>query len=169
MRSDRLAERARGIGRPLADRLWEKITVGGPDDCWEWQGALDSGGYGHIVDESGRARKAHRVVMKLSGVNVGDLDVCHTCDNRRCCNPRHLFLGTHLDNMRDRDLKGRTVLPPPCPGARNGQARLTERDVDEIRWLHAANHPPRKLARAFGVSRGAIALVVSRKTWRHVP
>jgi hypothetical protein len=169
MANERFAERARGIKRPLKDRLWEKIAVVGPDDCWEWQGALDSGGYGHIVDESGRARKAHRLVMRLSGVEISDLDVCHTCDNRRCCNPRHLFLGTHLDNMRDRDRKGRTVLPPASPGARNSQARLSEAAVDEIRWLHAANHPPRELARAFGVSRSAITLVVNRRTWRHVP
>lgn len=169
MANNRFAERARGIGRPLAERLWEKVLVAGPDDCWEWQGALDSGGYGHIVDETGRVKKAHRLVMLLSGVDVDGLHVCHTCDNRRCCNPGHLFLGTHRDNMRDRDRKGRTVLPPARSGARNSQARLTEADIDEIRWLHAANHPPRELAHVFGVSRSTITLIVSRKTWRHVP
>lgn len=169
MASDRLAERARGVGRPLPDRLWEKIVVGGPTECWEWQGALDTGGYGHICDGSGRAQKAHRLVMMLSGVEAGDLDVCHTCDNRRCCNPRHLFVGTHADNMRDRHRKGRTVVPPPRAGAANAQARLTEGDVAEIRWLHAANHARRALAVAFGVSPSAITLIVNRKTWRHVP
>jgi len=90
-------------------------------------------------------------------------------DNRRCCNPRHLFLGTHADNMRDRDRKGRTVVPPARAGADNAQARLTERDVDEIRWVHAANHPRRALATAFGVSPSAITLIANRKTWSHVP
>jgi hypothetical protein len=169
MESERLSERARGVRRPLEDRLWEKIAVSEPEACWEWQGSRDSGGYGHIVDDDWRLRKAHRVVASLSGLHVGDLDVCHACDNRRCCNPRHLFVGSHADNMRDRDRKGRTVLPPARPGSANSQARLTEQDVDEIRWLHASNHPRRWIATAFCVSPSAVSLIVRRKTWRHVP
>ena len=167
--SERFSERAQGVGRPLSERLWEKIDKKGPDECWEWQGALDSGGYGHIADESGRARKAHRLVLKTMGLVLGSLHVCHSCDNPRCCNPNHLFLGSHRDNVQDRHTKGRTVIPSPKPGEKNPQAKLSSSEVNDIRWLYAANHPPRDLSQMFGVSKSTIRLIVRREIWRHIP
>lgn len=167
--SERFSERSQGVGRPLSDRLWEKIKIAGPNECWEWQGSLDFGGYGHIADETGKTKKAHRIVKELSGSNIVNFHVCHSCDNRRCCNPAHLFLGTHAENIQDRHDKGRTVLPSPMPGEQNPRAKLSEFDVNEIRWLYAANHPPRELAKTFSVSKSTIGLIVRRATWRHLP
>ncbi len=92
----------------VAKRFWSKATIAGPDDCWEWQSALHPDGYGNF-GISGASVLAHRVAWALSRnadrAPIGF--VCHSCDNRRCVNPKHLFLGDNTANMRDMVAKGR--------------------------------------------------------------
>jgi len=99
---------------PIAERFWPKVARRGPDDCWEWQGAVDTTGYGVMSRPGGvgESRKvyAHRVSRELdAGPIPTGYDVMHRCDDRRCVNPRHLTVGIRLDNVRDMWSKGRAV------------------------------------------------------------
>lgn len=93
-------------------KFWSKVHVRELQDCWEWKG-FKSNGYGslYIRSFSGRAIfMAHRVsfVLKNKKDLVGNILICHKCDNPICCNPNHLFSGTHTDNMLDMKAKNRT-------------------------------------------------------------
>jgi hypothetical protein len=98
--------------RALA-RFMSKIDDSNGTGCWEWTGSMMDGGYGQFFygsiqgkERNGKAHKAAWVLLK-GPVPEGML-VLHKCHNRRCCNPDHLYLGTHMDNMKDRDEAGRT-------------------------------------------------------------
>lgn len=97
--------------RPLETRFWEKVKRGAPDECWEWQGSLDTCGYGLIRLERSRGlAKAHRLSYELHHGDIPlGMSVCHTCDNPKCVNPKHLWLGTAQQNAHDRDTKGRFI------------------------------------------------------------
>lgn len=84
------------------------------------------------------------------------LDVCHTCDHPACYNPRHLFLGTHKDNMLDRNRKGRNILPPIRFGDKSNLAKLTAQQVEEIRATPYFVIPRAELAKKYGVSKNHI-------------
>ncbi|WP_176491733.1 HNH endonuclease [Curtobacterium sp. 'Ferrero'] len=91
---------------PLADRLRLHADIGGPDDCWEWQGARNADGYGVTKTELGNL--AHRVSYQVWVGPIPDgYFACHTCDNPPCINPRHLFTGSPADNVHDMIRKGR--------------------------------------------------------------
>ena len=141
-------------------RFWRNVDKRGPDDCWPWIGGLGSTGYGRFGIGNGVHFLSHRISMALDGRDPLELNACHHCDNRPCCNPAHLFAGTHLDNSVDKYAKGRGVR-----GETQGLSKLTEDDVRAIRA------DPRKLvaiAADYGVSFSSISYIKLRKTWMHV-
>lgn len=148
----------------MRSRFWEKVDRRGPNDCWEWRGATGKGGYGSFWANGGSA-KSHRVAYELEvgkipqGVGYHGFCVCHTCDNRKCVNPTHLFLGTNAENVADRNAKGRTVR-----GEASGKAKLTADEVENIRALYPGE-TQKFIADLFGVSRSQIAAIVRNEQW----
>lgn len=150
--------------------------------CYQWTGSKDHHGYGRMRCGN-RATGAHRVAYFLSyGEPPQDRPfVLHKCDNASCCNPDHLFVGTHSENMIDKHKKGRANMPSgelhyaktnPKPrrcGESNGMAKLTANDVIEIRKIRESGMPYKKIAPMFGVDFTVIASIAKRKTWKHVP
>ena len=95
------------IVRPAEQRFWEKVDIRAWNDCWPWTAGSNDRGYGQLWLEGGMVA-AHRLAYKLSYDDYNyKLDVLHTCDTPRCCNPGHLFQGTDVDNMQDAINKGR--------------------------------------------------------------
>jgi hypothetical protein len=154
-------------GKPVAERFWSKVAMG--DGCWMWCGAVKPNGYGHAHGEGQKQYSAHRLAWELvNGPISGGLHVCHSCDNRQCVRPSHLFLGTNGDNMRDMVRKGR-ARPAALVGERNPSAKLSEVEVQKIR----AEYVPFKVTRAtlatrYGVSVPLINKILARKVWHHV-
>lgn len=94
-------------GKSLINRFEEKFTKKSVEECWEWLGNLQAGyRYGRFY-MNGSNGYAHRASYKIYIGEPGELYVLHKCDNTSCVNPNHLFLGSHQDNMKDRDQKGR--------------------------------------------------------------
>jgi hypothetical protein len=146
-------------------RFWEKVDRnGGPDSCWPWIGYVDNPGYGGFAIKQ-RYYRASRIAYLVGiGPFPTDLHVLHRCDNTKCCNPNHLFLGTDADNAADCMAKGRNTL-----GERNGVSKLTDEKVREMRRRYAdGGISIRQLAREYGMTYSPVHLMLSGKAWKHV-
>lgn len=120
----------------LKERLYAKLSTTDPDKCWDFIGGWKRSGYGIIyvseIDRKPTVIGAHRASYELhNGPIPSGLHVCHKCDNRACCNPAHLFVGTVRDNMRDKSRKGR---------AKPGPVAIAGWWTEERRQKTAATH-----------------------------
>lgn len=143
-------------------RFWSKVRVGSPRKCWRWTAGRHYDGYGSFKAQ-GKTLGSHRVAYELlRGAIPAGLGVLHSCDNRACCNPFHLFLGTALDNNADRDRKGRQAR-----GERSGTRKLTWPEVRKMRWRWAQGNVTQKtLAQEFFVSTTTVGCILRFKSWR---
>lgn len=149
----------------LASRFWSKVALSNDTDlCWEWQACKRGKGYGgfQIGD---KCYFAHRIAWELTNGQILDgLLVCHKCDNRLCCNPNHLFLGTNLDNARDRDKKARRTAPQ---GENHPMHKLTFHQVEEIRKRYAMGDiTMEKLGADYGIRKAHVCEIVNYKSWK---
>jgi len=149
------------------ETFWNNINISSKDLCWEWIGKAGTNEYAQ-TRWNNIPILCHRKSYELFyGVDVpDDLEVCHTCDNPPCCNPYHLFLGTHQDNVDDRERKGRNKLPHSL-GEEHGKHKLTEEEVLEIIRLYykVGGHTYHTLAEIFNVSFGNVRKIIKGQTW----
>lgn len=164
-------------------RFWSKVNKRGPipqhspalGECWIWTRALDIGGYGRFWLRGKTIQAHHFTVLKHV---CGGLLVLHRCDNRKCVNPAHLFLGTAKDNTQDMIRKGRANQRPGWEammrvrvvhrGESNHKSKLCERDVIAIRNSPKRHGHMSALARTYGVTQESIRGIVNMKSWKHV-
>jgi len=141
--------------------FWKKVKAADEASCWNWT-ASKRNGYG-AIKINGKMRPSHRVSWIIhNGKIPKGLHVLHRCDNPVCCNPNHLFLGTHAENMKDRDEKGRVA---HNRGEKNGRAKLTKEAVIEIFYDIDTNV---KIAKKHGISRYTVRDIKNYKRWQHV-
>lgn len=136
--------------------------------CWLWTGCLQSMGYG-TISINGKATLAHRVALRLAGVDVpAGAVVRHHCDVPNCVNPAHLAVGTHAENTADMMRRGRDG-----HGSVNGSAHpgaiLTEGRVALLKLLDACGVKRNRLASLFGVSAAKVSQICLGQSWKHVP
>lgn len=146
------------------ERFHSKIDKRGEDECWNWTASLAGKGYGQIKAPIGYGRVnlyAHRVAFMLTRGAVPDgLEVCHHCDNPKCCNPKHLFAGTRSANAQDMSMKMRSTW-----GTRSGTAKLSEDGVRKVRELLAAGMPQKRIGEIVGVSQIQVSRIKTGKRW----
>ena len=151
--------------KTIQERFESEFTKS--DGCWEWEASKRGAGYGQF-GISGRQQYAHRVAYQLYVGEIPEgLCVLHQCDNRKCVNPDHLFLGTQADNMRDCKNKGRHTRPDNS-GEKNNHSKMTETQIIEIRAKYSEGATQSELAKEFGVSQANISDIVCRRTWTKI-
>ncbi len=145
------------------EESFEARTMWEPNSgCLIWTGHTNNRGYGTIM-ANGKLQRTHRYAWEQSnGIIPEGMHVLHRCDNPPCCNPYHLFLGTHQDNMDDMIKKGRKN---PPKGERVNTAKLTETDVIAIR---ADIRLQKEIAVDYGVGETTIGRLKRRITWKHI-
>lgn len=156
--------------KSLLERLLEHRSIDSRG-CWNWTGCTNRCGYGHVsvtMKQFGRrAITAHRLMAHMSlGLDLADrLQLaCHHCDNKRCFNPDHLFIGTHKDNAADAAVKG---IPKHKVGSQHSNSKLNERDVLQIRERKAAGEATKSIAAEFSVSTTVVNGIVRGDRWKH--
>lgn len=153
-----LSNSHRGIAPVRFLRLIDKTPGLGPEgDCWHFTAHITKSGYGCFSDERAKPYPAHRYHFELiHGLLPRDTQVCHSCDNRACVNPSHLWAGTHTENMADRNAKGRQ-------SRTRKNAKITEAQARQIKFVETGDYGA--IADRYGVSRTTVSFIKSGKRW----
>lgn len=151
--------------------FWSKIKFGEPNECWEWQAYRSKKmGYGRWKSMYKSDKRKFTMAHIISYESVfGDIPkglLClHKCDNPCCCNPNHLFAGTHQDNSNDKIKKNRHTI---LNGSKNGNSKLLENDVFMIKLRLSKGESQAAIARSFSVTKENIWCIDRGYTWKHV-
>lgn len=158
------------------DRFIQKVKENSETGCWEWQLSIAKNGYGYIGINR-KNKLAHREAWKLvNGEIPWGIFVCHHCDNRKCVNPSHLFLGTNADNVADMVQKQRTRSGENHPhwgksinkGEANGNSILNPEKVKEIWNLRGQGWSQQKIANHLGIGQMTVCRVLRKETYSDV-
>ena len=143
------------------EKFASMIAAAGSDECWEWKGAIAVSGYG-VFNTGGKTEYAHRIAWSLAaGRDIPKgLVVRHKCDNRSCCNPNHLEIGTHADNSRDAYERGRGIKGETVHGC-----KLSRQEVVEVHRMLADGVLQKDIAKKFGVYQSTISDICTGNAW----
>ena len=152
------------------ESFWARVKKSG--GCWEWQGACNNTGYGTVAWHQ-KVYTAHRVAAWLSGLveapaapksHRENTHVLHKCDNRKCCNPKHFFLGNYSANQKDAYKKKRRAQPK---GASHVNAKLTPKQIVEIKRMYFTHGlTQHEIANRYDVSQTAISKIIRGETYK---
>jgi len=146
-------------------RFWAKVRRGTDSECWEWIAHRNRDGYGHIYIAK-RLLRAHRVSWVIAFGNIEDgACVLHRCDNPSCVNPKHLFIGTHKDNVEDMRNKGRQRWIK----AGEKRIKLSREQVEMLRGDKANGASSTQLAAKYGISRSHARRIANGTKWKNRP
>jgi hypothetical protein len=142
---------------PMPKRFWSKVQIRTHEMCWIWTGCSSPLGYGRFRLD-GKSKVAPRVAWEIENGPVPDrLFVLHRCDNPKCCNPNHLFLGTKKDNSQDMMKKGRDKIH---------YKKLTPSDIDDIR---KSSDKTLAVSIRLGVHPSTVWKIRTNRSWKHIP
>ena len=142
-------------------RFWSKVDVAGKDDCWVWQKGISGFGYGNF-HYGNMSIRAHRFSYQLHNGKIRNHDcVCHSCDNPKCVNPAHLWIGTRAENNADKEAKKRGVYPVQSNGEANTNSILTTPEVIAARVMARKGLPQARIAKLLGVSTATVCMIVN--------
>lgn len=160
------------------DEYWRNVVrPNDPDACWIWHGSIGKNKYGRMTLDTGERVGAHCYSYELHHGEITDrsLEVCHSCDNPPCVNPKHLFVGTHAENMADAKAKNRMACTRPgwseaikkfLPrGERHHNATL---NADSVRLIRTSNEPSNVLAARYGVHAMTVNAIKRFESWKHI-
>lgn len=143
----------------IRKRFWEKVDKNLESGCWEWTAQIAPNGYGRFYTDKNTS--AHRASWEIHyGKIPKRMLVCHRCDNKKCVNPKHLFVGTNKDNLEDMRIKGRSLR-----GEKNTGSKLNRSQVKQIRAMLNKGINQEQIAREFEVAKNTVSRISTRERW----
>jgi len=152
------------LSKNKPEDVWKQINRKSEDECWEWIGKSLSKGYGHLRINNKDCYSHRMVYIETYGSIPEGLCILHTCNNPKCCNPKHLYVGTHADNMEQMSKDGRSNM-----GEKHPNSRLSNQIIIKIRFLYSTGKYSQKcLGKMVGVSQGQISRIIKKDGWKHI-
>lgn len=149
--------------RDIYERFSEKYKVNQETGCWEWIACIGTNGYG-AIGFNGKKTSAHRIAYELFNNEIPEgMHVCHRCDNRKCVNPDHLFIGTRQDNMDDMKSKKRQVY-----GEKHPSTQFSEQDIFNIFEKYSKGMSALGISREYQCERTQIWQILTGRTWKYL-